>query len=179
VKRTTAAVCAAIAALALSACGGDDDDEAAAPTVDTAMLAPDGPLDQASWDEYVVVRDEARAVNDEAVTTFRRCRDLLGTGAPEAQVEECLGTSVQDVVDEGEKVLAVLDGFEDEVGGACAGARTNLHGTVKLYVSTVNAIGLDLERSSLPTANDVDSAVRTLGAARAAQTVFEEECKPA
>jgi hypothetical protein len=180
VTRTTAAICAAIAALGLAACGGDDDDEAAAPTAaDTAMLAADGPLDQESWDEYLAVRDEARAVNDEAVTTFRRCRDLLGTDVPETEVEECLGASVADVVDEGEQVLALLDGFEDEVGGACAGARTNLHGTVKLYVSSVNAIGLDLERSSLPTDNDVDSAVRTLGAARAAQTVFEEECMPA
>jgi hypothetical protein len=172
-------VCAVLAALALAGCGGDDDEESAPTAADTAVLAADEPLDQASWDEYVEARDSAQAVNREATATFRRCRDLLATDADEAKVEECLGTSVADVVDEGGEFLTVLEGIEAEAGGACKSAATNLHGTVKLYVSTVNAIGLDLERSSLPTANDVDSAVRTLTAARAAGTAFEEECKPA
>jgi hypothetical protein len=166
--------------LALAGCGGDDDEEAT-PTApaDTAVLAADEPLDQASWDEYAAARDSAQAVNEEATKAFRRCRDLLATDADAAKVDECLGTAVTDVVDEGRSFLAVLEGIGEEAGGACKPATTNLHGTVKLYVSTVNAIGLDLERSSLPTNQDVDNAVRTLTAARAAGTAFEEECKPA
>jgi hypothetical protein len=181
VKRTTGAICAVLAALALAGCGGDDDDEAAPTAAETAVLAADEPLDQESWDGYVEARDSAQAVNAEATKAFQRCRDLLATDAGEdvAQVEECLGSAVDDVVDEGEQFLAVLEGIEAEAGGACKGTATNLHGTVKLYVSTVNAIGLDLERESLPTSNDVDSAVSALTAARAAGRAFDKECKPA
>ena len=176
-------ICTALAALALvlAGCGGDDDEDdggAAATTGETVVLAGDGALDQAAWDEYVAVRDEARAVNDAAITTFRRCRELLDTDVPPAQVEECMGTATADVVEEGREVMAFLDGLSVEAGTACADATTQLSGNVKLYTSAVNAIHLTVEESRLPSSQDVDAAQQVLIASRKAAAEFERACAP-
>jgi hypothetical protein len=179
VKRVSGRVCVALAVLLLAACGGDDDGDEATPTTgETAAAAENVRLDQQAWDDYVETRDQARAVNDEAIATFNRCRDLVFTQVPVEQVEECLGTATADVIAEGEKVLAELDGFAADVSGACADATENLRGNVKLYISTVNAIQLDVEGANLPSSNDIDSALAQLGRSRTAAAAFERSCKP-
>jgi hypothetical protein len=50
---------------------------------------------------------------------------------------------------------------------------------VKLYISSVNAIGLAVERSFLPESQDVAESLRVLGSSRAAAADFERACKPA
>jgi hypothetical protein len=184
VSRRRPPICAALAALALlvAGCGGDDDEDgggAAATAGETIAIAGDGTLDQAAWDEYVAARDEARAVNDEAVATFRRCRDLLGTAVPAAEVEECLGTAAADVVAQGREVMEVLDGLPVEEGSACAAATTQLSGNVKLYTSAVNSIQLTVSNSRLPTSQDVGAATQMLVASREAADEFERACAPA
>ena len=166
-------------ALVPVACGGDDDDDEAAPTAaDTTAVAANERLDQETWDAYVDKRDEARAVNDEAIATFRRCRDLLGTDVPAEQVEECLGTATTDVVTEGREVLAELDDLAGDVSGACADANEQLSGNIKLYISSVNAIGRGVEQGNLPSGNDVGSSLAQLERSRTAAAAFERACKP-
>jgi len=183
--RSRACVLAALAALVLAAaaCGGDDDDggatTAAAATTPTAQSRPNKRLDQASWDEYVAARDKAREVNDAAIKTFRRCRNLLGTGADAEKVKTCLGDAATSVVAEGQKLRGVLDGFSSEVGGACAEALEEVDGYVKLYISSVNAIALGVENSNLPNSQDVGSSAALLAKTRAEAAHFEAACKPA
>jgi hypothetical protein len=49
---------------------------------------------------------------------------------------------------------------------------------VKLYISAVNAVGLSAKGGTVPPIQTVDSAKRTLVAARAATATFETACKP-
>ena len=176
--------CALLAGLLLAlvhvACGGDDDDDEAAgtATADTTAVAANERLDQETWDAYVEQRDEARAVNDEAITTFRRCRDLLGTDVPAERVEECLGSATTDVVTEGQEVLAELDDLAGDVSGACADANEQLSGNIKLYIASVNAIGRGVEQGNLPSSNDVGSSLAQLERSRTAAAAFERACKP-
>jgi hypothetical protein len=182
VRRTPNTLRAALVLLALAlvpaACGGDDDEEATPTNTETAVLAENVRLDEESWDRYVETRDAARATNQQAIVTFRKCRDLLGTDVPAEEVEECLGTAATDVVAEGMDVLAVLDELGTEVSGACADATATLRGNIKLYIATVNAIALDLERSSLPTGQDVGTSLQQLETSQAAAAEFERVCKP-
>jgi hypothetical protein len=183
VQRSTAAVPALLAVLVLllAGCGGDDDDggDAAATTPATEQASGGNErLDEDSWLEYEELRDNARTVNDAAVETFRTCRDLTLTTVPQDQVEECLGDSAGKVVDEGRKVLAELDGFAGEVSGACSDALVDLQGNIKQYSSSVLAIQNSVDQSRIPTTDDIDAALSTLTASRAAATKFEAACKP-
>jgi hypothetical protein len=166
--------------LALSACGGDDDESATSPATasETATAAGNERLEPDAWAEYVETRDEARAVNEKAIATFRRCRDLLGTEVEAQRVFDCLGTAAEDVVTEGRAVLAVLDGFAEDVSGSCATATSTLHGNVKLYIATVNQIAISVDRSTLPENQVIESALELLAGTRAASARFEDVCKP-
>jgi hypothetical protein len=182
VQRSTAAVPALLAVLVLllAGCGGDDDDgDAAATTPGTEEVSGTNErLDEESWAEYEELRTSARTVNDTAVETFRTCRDLVATTVPQDQVQECLGDSAGQVVEEGRKVLAELDGFAGEVGGACSDALVDLQGNIKLYSSSVLAIQNNVDQSRIPTTEDIDAALSSLTASRAAATKFEAACKP-
>ena len=175
------ALCAAALGLtlALAACGGDDDEAADSVATEAAAPAANEPLDAAAWAEYVEARDEARAVNDKAIATFRTCQDLLGTDVPVDRIKECLGNSTADVVSEGRELLAVLDGLAAQASGACQDAAEKLSGNVKLYVSSVNAIGLTVENSTLPTSQDIGSSLAQLETTRDAATEFDHACEPA
>jgi hypothetical protein len=179
-RRTGIAGLALVTAMfVLPACGGDDDtDTAAAGGTETAAATGNVRLEPAAWDEYVAVRDEARAVNETAIETFRRCRTLLGSNVPADQVYDCLGTAAEDVVREGQEVLTFLDGLGEDVGGACAQATANLHGNVKIYIATVNQTAISVDRNELPSGQAMDSSQRQLIATRAASTQFEKACKP-
>jgi sarcosine oxidase delta subunit len=172
---------AALAALVfvpvLPACGGDDEASTAAQT-EAAAAPADARLEPAAWDEYVALRDEARTVNEKAIERFRACRRLVFSNVPSQQVEDCLAGAAHDVVDEGEDVIAFLDGVAQDVGGACAGARTNLRGNVKIYIATVNQIALSIDRMNLPTTQMIESSLGRLASTRAASSAFERACKP-
>jgi hypothetical protein len=166
--------------LVLSACGGDDDDsDTAAAPAETSTTAGNERLDAAAWDEYVALRDQARAVNQKAIATFRRCRTLLGSNVPAQQVFDCLGTAATDVVDEGREVLAYLEGLGGDVSGACAQATTTLHGNVKIYIATVNQIAISADRNELPEGQMVDSSLAQLTRTRSASSQFDTACQPA
>jgi hypothetical protein len=174
------ALVALLAALALgvAGCGGDDDEASAEPATTASKAAPNQRLDQESWDEYVAARNSARMVNDEAVKTFRRCRNLLGTDVEAEKVKTCLGDSASSVVAEGQKLRGVLDGFSSEVGGECAAALEQLNGHVKLYISSVNAIALGVEQSNLPNSQDIGASTAQLAKTRSEAAKFEAACKP-
>jgi hypothetical protein len=174
-----AAVAAVVLVLVLPACGGDDDEASTAPVTEAAAAPEDVRLEPAAWNEYVAVRDEARTVNEKAIERFRACRRLVFSNVPPQQVEDCLAGAAHNVVDEGEDVIAFLDGVAQDVGGACAGARTNLRGNVKIYIATVNQIALSIDRMNLPTTQMVESSLGRLASTRAASNAFERACKPA
>jgi hypothetical protein len=170
----------ALGAVVLSGCG--DDDSSAETTVDvpTATDAGGGRLSQESWDTYVQARDEARAVNTEATATFRRCRNDLPITASTDEVESCLGDSLSDVVSEGEEALETLEGFEDEVGGACAGALTELEGNLTLYIASVKSLeGIVEQGDPAGVQAAVDNATTALEQEREAFAPFEAACRPA
>jgi sarcosine oxidase delta subunit len=162
----------------LAACGGDDDEAEATPATTAAKAAPNQRLDQESWEEYVAARDTAKEVNDKAVTTFQGCRNLLGTNVDAEKVKECLGDSATSVVEEGQKLRGVIEGFLPEVSGDCAGATQNLAGYVKLYTSSVNAIAIGVEQSNLPNNEDIGSSTALLAKTRTEAAKFETACKP-
>jgi hypothetical protein len=180
-RRLVFALGLVLAVLALSGCGGDDD-SAAETTVDapTATGSENSRLSQESWDTYVEARDEARTVNAEATKTFRRCRTTLPPTADTQQVEACLGDSLTDLVSEGEQALETLEGFEDEVGGACAAALAELEGNLTLYIASVKSLEGIVEQGDPAGAQAaIDNAATALEQERQAFAPFEAACKPA
>ena len=115
-------------------------------------------------------------MNQAAVKTFAKCRDLLAKNVGSERIEECFGTTTRDVVAQGTQFLSTLEGFEDQVGGACAKALTNYAGLVKLYIASVNGPSGD---QPSPSAVQVDQASGALVRARTAGGAFEAACKPA
>jgi hypothetical protein len=169
-------------ACALAGCGGDDEETGATTATTGAQAGSMQPenkrLSQAGWEEYVTTRDQAQAVNEAAIKTFRSCRKLVGTSVAVEKVEKCFGTATVDVVDESEKVIATLDRLAGETAGACSKAGDTLAGYVKLYASSVQAIGLGIQRADLPSPNDFDNTLEVLRGTRAANAAFERACKP-
>jgi hypothetical protein len=179
---TTAATLGALSlVLVLAACGGSDGEASTTVAADTTATpaAANARLDQASWSRYQDTRAHLRKVNDEAIETFRSCRRLLGSEVPAEKVQECLGDSAASVVVEGKQAMAVLDDLAQEVSGPCADATAQLSGNVKLYTATINGIQRSVDRGSLPTSQEVESALGLLTASRAAAAEFERACKPA
>jgi ABC-type glycerol-3-phosphate transport system substrate-binding protein len=176
--RILAALVAAVVGLALSGCGGSDNEaDTAPPTVNTG--AANKRLSAASWDTYVTSATQAQKVNQAAIKTFSKCRDLIARNMQSEQIQQCFDDSTSDVVTEGQKFMATLAGFDDEVAGACAKALTDYEGYVKLYVSSVNALDTGLQGSTNPPdATQVDQASGALARARAASKPFETNCKP-
>jgi hypothetical protein len=163
-----------VAAAGVAGCGGGDDADT---TTTGTTVADNVRLSSQSWDTYTAARDQAQQVNQAAIKTFAKCRDLLAKNVGSERIEECFGTTTRDVVAQGQQFLSTLEGFEDLVGGACAKALTDYAGTVKLYVASVN--GLTSGDQPSPSAVQVDEASGALVRARAAGQVFEAACKPA
>jgi hypothetical protein len=160
--------------VAVAGCGGDDSAEP--PTVTTGN-SPTVRLSASSWAMYQTELGQAQKVNQAAIATFAKCRDLLAQNVGSEQIQQCFGTTTSEVVKEGEEFLTTLEGFEDEVGGACAKALTDYAGLVKLYVASVSALSSGDETS--PSAVQVDQASGALVRARGAGQAFEAACKPA
>jgi hypothetical protein len=177
--RILAALAAAVVGLLLAGCGGSDNEaETTAPSV-TTPAAGSKRLSTASWNEYVAAGAQAQKVNQAAIKTFSKCRDLIVRNMQSQQVQQCFGTTTSDVVTQGQKFLTTLQGFEGEVAGACAKALTDYQGYVKLYLSSVNALDTGLDSSSPPDATQVDQAQGALVRARTSSKAFETSCKPA
>jgi hypothetical protein len=158
---------------AVAGCGGDD---AADTTTAGTTVAENVRLSATSWNTYTAARDQAQQVNQAAVKTFAKCRDLLAKNVGSERIEECFGTTTRDVVAQGTQFLSTLEGFEDQVGGACAKALTD-YAVVKLYLASVN--GLTSGDQPSPSAVQVDEASGALVRARTAGRAFEVACKPA
>ena len=172
------ALAAVSAVFTLAGCGGGDDngdDNAEPPTVTTAQTA-NVRLSASSWQTYETELAQAQKVNQAAIKTFSKCRDLLAQNVGSEKIQQCFGTTTSDVVTEGQKFLTTLEGFEDEVGGACAKAQTDYAGLVKLYIASVNALSSGDETS--PSAVQVDEASGALVRARGAGQAFQAACKP-
>jgi hypothetical protein len=184
-RRRTRTLSAAVGALALAlvvalaACGGSDDDAATTGVAETGAAAANVRLDAASWEQYEETRTQARAVNEEAITTFRSCRELVNTQVPADRVQACFGDSVASVVTEGQHVMNVLDELNAEADGACADAGAQLRGNVKIYTATVSGLGRSIEHGTLPSTQEIESALAMLTRSRAAAAGFERACKPA
>ena len=183
-KRRRSLLFAALAC-ALSAgawgCGGSDDDSAAgestSTTTATTTAAGNERLTAAEWATYQTTLTEAQTVNEAAVKTFAKCRDLLGTDADTSKVKTCLGTSTTTVVDKGQQALAVLEGFN--VTGACASAQTDFVNNVRGYVSSVNGMTRSLEADSTASlGSSIDNAQEALTSTRETRPKFEAACKP-
>jgi hypothetical protein len=176
-ERILAALGTAVVGLVLAGCGGSDSgSDTTAPTV--TVPAANQRLSAASWDTYVASAAQAQKVNQAAIKTFSKCRDLIVRHMQSQQIQQCFGTTTSDIVTQGKKFLATLNGFDGEVAGACAKALTDYQGYVKLYLSSVNALDTGLESNSPPDATQVDQAKGALVRARAASTAFETACKP-
>ena len=171
-----AALAVAALALALSACGSSSSN-ATAPTV--TLPTTDTRLSTESWSKYVEAQRQAQTVNLAARATFKKCEDEIFSLNDPQKTKDCMYDTTQQVVAEGQDFDTVLNAFEGEAGGACASALTTLDGTVKLYIASVNAVGLAVERSSsAEMTNQVDQANEALAAVRPAGVAFQAACKP-
>jgi hypothetical protein len=159
--------------VAVAGCGGDDDGDT---TTAATTSAENVRLSAASWETYSAALADAQKVNQPAIKQFATCRDLLAQNVGSEQLEQCFSTTTSKVVEEGQQFLATLEGFEDEVEGACAKALTDYSGIVKLYIASVNGLSSGDETS--PSAAQVDQASGALVRARAAGGAFEVACKP-
>ena len=167
-----------LTAVALTGCGGSDSGgDTNPPTV--TVPAANQRLSAASWDTYVTSATQAQKVNQAAIKTFSKCRDLVVRNMQSQQIQQCFGSTTSEVVTQGKTFLTTLQGFEGQVAGACAKALTDYQGYVKLYLSSVNALDTGLDSSSPPDATQVDQAQGALVRARASSRAFETACKPA
>ena len=163
-------------ALALSGCGSDSSN-ATAPTI--TVPTTDTRLSTESWAKYEEAQRQAQAVNLAARATFKKCEEEVLSLNDAQKTKDCLSDTTDKVVAEGQDFDTVLNAFEGEAGGACASALTTLDGTVKLYIASVNAVGLAVERSSsAEMTNQVDQANEALAAVRPAGVAFQAACKP-
>ena len=166
--------------VSVAGCGGDDD-ESASTTATTATTttanAGDDRLSATSWATYETELAKVQKVNQAAIATFSKCRDLLARDVGSEQIEQCFGTTTLDVVAEGQQFLTTLAVFEEDAGGACEKALINYSGNVKLYIASVN--GLTSGDQPSPSAVQVDQASGALVRARGAGQAFEAACKPA
>lgn len=177
---TIAAAVALACAAGAAGCGGDDGSGAEATTAPTATVAKDARLSQASWQTYLKARTRAQAVNATATKKFRACRSLIEADTDPQEVQSCLGDTPTKVVSEGQQLIATLDGFQDETGGACADAGTALSGYVNSYVATINAVNDAIDRGNVTfVQQQLDEAARALAGARASRAPFEAACRPA
>ena len=175
-------MCALCAGLALvgSGCGGGGSSSAttATSTAETTASGGSERLDQASWDTYVATRTSAQTVNQKAIKTFQKCKNLVLSSVSQEKVQTCMSTSAAEVVTEGKKIQAVLDGFSGQVTGACEDANTELNGMVTLYIATVNGIDTQVKNGNVPSSQTLQSAAAQLGRTRAAGAAFDQACKP-
>jgi hypothetical protein len=176
-----AALAGTLTVLAVAGCGSSDNSAGSSQTGTTTTTAPaNARLSQASWETYLQARSRAQAVNGAATKKFRACRSLIQSDTQPQQVQSCLGDAPTKVVSEGQQVTATLDGFQDEVGGACRAASQALSGYVKGYIATINALNGAIDRGDVSFAQQqIDEASRALAGARASQVAFEAACKPA
>jgi hypothetical protein len=139
-------------------------------------------LSARSWAVYKRVRTKAKRINTAAIATFAKCRALASAGASNSKLQSCLGASITAVVTEGKKVLKVLRGFDDEVGGGCRASLTNLEGYTKLYIASVNALHTTIAGGGVGGQTGIESQIENAGTAlaraRAAQPKFEGACRP-
>jgi hypothetical protein len=177
--RTLAALAGLGCAVLLAGCGGSSSSgsSSSSSTTDTAA-SNEGRLSDAAWMTYTQVRARARQVNAAATKTFRTCSQLQLSQLPPEKIQACLGDSTSTVVEEGQKLLGVLDGFESEAAGECATALHNLQGTARLYVASVNTLGNTAQSRPTGVAPQLDTAQQALTHARAAQVAFEAACSP-
>jgi len=170
-------VAVALAAFTASTAGGSAGTAAAR----TATAGNDR-LSARSWAVYKRVRTKAKAVNTLAIATFATCSALASKGASASRLESCLSKSITAVVTEGKKVLKVLRGFNDEVGGACESSLTKLEGYTKVYVASVNALQTAVGGGGVGGGSglesQIDNARTALVHARAVQPKFETVCRP-
>jgi hypothetical protein len=178
----TALFAAFAAALAVvpAGCGGGGSSETTTTTTTSSTTTSAGNvrLTQESWAKYEQIEAGAKSVNDAAIAKFRTCRKLVATNASAQQVNACFGPPTASVVAHGQKVLRDLASIGQDVGGACAAATAHLHDSITLYISSVNKLNLSAQNGTVPSTDDVDAAVRTLTASRAADAQFEQACKP-
>lgn len=164
--------------VAVAGCGGDD--EGASTTATTAATttetAGNDRLSASSWATYETELAKVQKVNQAAIATFAKCRDLLAKNVGSEQIQQCFGTTTLDVVSAGQQFLTTLDVFEEDAGGACEKALTDYAGLVKLYIASVN--GLSSGDQPSPSAVQVDEASGALVRARTAGRAFEAACKP-
>ncbi len=182
--RPLVAACAAVLLLAAAGCGGGGDGSTSSSTESTTTSTTGGSaqnarLTQAQWTEYEQEKAHAQQINQAAIKTFRKCRVLIDQQKPADQVQACFGDSTSSVVTEGQKLLAFIAEIGPTVSGACGTATGNLHNQIKLYISSVNALGLSAQGGTVPPIQSVDTAQRALVAAQAATAAFETACKPA
>jgi hypothetical protein len=171
----------ALSVLVLAGCGGSSSSESTTTTA-PATSAGGGKntrLTQAQWNEYVAVRDKARAVNTAATATFARCRKVAVSAQDPSKVEACIGKSTDSVVTTGKQTLTELDKVTADTSGACAKASQSLTGYVKLYVASVQALDTSMSQNTVPPTQSIDQATTALGHARASNAAFEAACKPA
>jgi hypothetical protein len=166
--------------VSVAGCSGDDN-ESGSTTEPTAAAttanAGNDRLSASSWATYETELAKVQKVNQAAIATFSKCRDLLARNAGSEQIEQCFGTTTLDVVAQGQQFLTTLDVFEEDAGGACEKALSNYSGLVKLYIASVN--GLTSGDQPSPSAVSVDQASGALVRARSAGQAFEPACKPA
>jgi hypothetical protein len=166
--------------VAVAGCGGDDDEsEGTTETTAATTTASDGDdrLSATSWATYETELANVQKVNQGAIATFSKCRDLLPRNVGSEKIEQCFGTTTLDVVAAGQQFLTTLDTLNEDAGGACEQALTNYSGQVKLYIASVN--GLTSGDQPSPSAVQVDQASGALVRARGAGQAFEAACEPA
>jgi hypothetical protein len=171
------AVLAVLGCALLAGCGGGSSSGGGSTSTGTTASTHER-LSPAAWETYTKEKAKARQVNTAATATFRTCSKLQVSSPSPEKIQACLGDSTAAVVDEGHRVLTVLDGFESEAAGACATALHQLQGTVRLYVASVNTLGEVAQNRPAGVGPQLQAAQEGLTHARASQAAFEAACSP-
>ena len=168
-----------LSVLVLAGCGGSSSSESSTSTASsTSAGGQNTRLSQASWNEYKAVRDKAQAVNNAAIATFSRCRNVAVSATDPDKVKACFGKSTSSVVTTGKQTLTELDKLTAETSGACAKASEDLTGYVKLYVASVQALETSMSQNTVPGTQSIDQARTALQHARASTAASVAACKP-
>jgi len=166
---------AVLLALGVAGCGGDEDGSGSGDT--TAVSAGNERLTPAQWSAYQAsVADfaDARKGAQEKLDTCPRS----GTGDLDL-LDECAGTSLDDLQAAAITLGETLAGFIGTVTGACAGSLNSFTQYATPFVASVEQLQQTLADDNVAgLANSISSVETALAGGTEERADFERDCSP-
>ena len=170
-----AALATALLVLGFAGCGGDDEGSGSGDT--TAVSAANERLTPEQWSAYQASIDDFADAREGAQEKLDTC-PRSGTGDLDL-VDECAGTSLDEVQVAAVTLGETLTGFIGTVPGACAGSLDSFTQYATPFVASVEQLQQTLADDNVAgLANSIASVETALAGGTEERADFERDCSP-